>query len=183
MNIFKQTPRKPKKNTDPKKTPFFKQQSEYVRDSLFVLPGFKNSKEMKIAKNYGAFCNYCKRKVNGRFREIVVHMSRRKCIDFYRKNYQHLAYLCKVFEIQPEVSLDEAGPLLHLINNGNLSYAIKDTQSTQHFDEYRTELFTQLIEGDRKMHQDYIRTVKETIKAFMILHNIYTGAALDNQSK
>ena len=72
--MFKQTPIRGRKEKKIQKLQLFSDTKVNTSEKhyLFVLPGFKNSKEMKIAKNYGAFCNYCKRKVNERFKEIVV---------------------------------------------------------------------------------------------------------------
>ena len=77
MNMFKQTPIRGRKEKKIQKLQLFSDTKVNTSEKhyLFVQDGFSNSKDMKTAMNYGAFCNYCKRRVSQRLKEMVVHIT------------------------------------------------------------------------------------------------------------
>ena len=113
--------------------------------------------------------------------DIVRHMAESNCVGYYRRTYEHLGLFCQAYNISANVDFGEAGPLLRLINDKHLQQTLTETPSHKKFNEYRIAQLTKILAGDQAAHQEYIRSVKDLIKGFIILHNIYTGSTLDNQ--
>ena len=164
-----------------KSSPIFKQESKRLRKQIFVQKGFETQEQMKKEMKYGAYCNHCKHKVGEKLIDIVRHMAESNCVGYYRRTYEHSGLFCQAYNISANVDFGEAGPLLRLINDKHLEQTLTETPSHKKFNEYRIAQLTKILAGDQAAHQEYIRSVKDLIKGFIILHNIYTGSTLDNQ--